>query len=98
MVAAFITNPLDVAKTLLNTRTQHRMLSSEKKITGMLSAVVAIFRTVGMKGYFRGVTARVFYQMPSTAICWSVYEFFKHVLGMKTAPNDCSSSDAQPPS
>ena len=84
VVAACITNPLDVAKTLLNTRQQHRTLSSEKKLRGMLNAMVVIFRTVGVRGYFRGITARVLYQMPSTAICWSVYEFFKHVLRMKT--------------
>lgn len=98
VIAACITNPLDVAKTLLNTRAQHRTLNSERKLTGMLSAMVEIFHTVGVRGYFRGVSARVLYQMPSTAICWSVYEFFKHMLGMKTLPEDCPSSSAQPPS
>jgi hypothetical protein len=26
------------------------------------------------------MAARIIYQAPSTAICWSVYEFFKHFL------------------
>jgi hypothetical protein len=29
---------------------------------------------------FQGLKARVLYQMPSTAIAWSVYEGFKHVI------------------
>ena len=28
----------------------------------------------------QGLQARVLYQMPSTAICWTVYEFFKYLL------------------
>ena len=28
----------------------------------------------------QGMAARIIYQAPSTAICWSVYEFFKHFL------------------
>ena len=28
----------------------------------------------------QGLQARVLYQVPSTAICWSVYEFFKYFL------------------
>lgn len=29
---------------------------------------------------FQGLQARVLFQVPSTAICWSVYEFFKYFL------------------
>lgn len=34
----------------------------------------------GVKGFFRGMLARVLYSMPATAICWSTYEFFKFYL------------------
>lgn len=81
--AAAVTTPLDVAKTLLNTREQKLGLNKEKHIYGMLNALHTIYKTRGIGGYFRGITARVVYQMPSTAICWSVYEFFKHILGFK---------------
>lgn len=30
--------------------------------------------------FFQGLQARVLFQVPSTAICWSVYEFFKYFL------------------
>ena len=74
--AAFVTNPLDVCRTLLNTQ-QH---NQNTVIRGLRDAAVAVYRVDGWKTFFRGVTARVLYQMPSTAISWSVYEFFKYVL------------------
>ncbi|XP_075580252.1 mitoferrin-1 isoform X1 [Pelecanus crispus] len=81
-VAAAATTPLDVCKTLLNT--QENMALSSVNISGHLSGMVNAFKTVyqlgGISGYFRGVQARVIYQMPSTAIAWSVYEFFKYFL------------------
>nr|XP_033803769.1 mitoferrin-1 isoform X2 [Geotrypetes seraphini] len=81
-VAAACTTPLDVCKTLLNTQ-ENKALSSVN-IGGHLSGMVNAFRTVyklgGVAGYFKGAQARVIYQMPSTAISWSVYEFFKYFL------------------
>lgn len=81
-VAAAATTPLDVCKTLLNT--QENTALSSLNITGHLSGMANAFRTVyqlgGIAGYFRGVQARVIYQIPSTAIAWSVYEFFKYFL------------------
>ena len=82
-VAATITNPLDVAKTLLNTRMQRLGATDDKKIVGVANALREIYSTSGMRGYFKGVSARICYQMPSTAVCWSVYEFFKHILRIR---------------
>lgn len=73
-IAAAITTPLDVCKTLLNT--QQTPVAS-----GMVEAVKTVYRLKGVSGYFRGMQARVMYQMPATAICWSTYEFFKYALG-----------------
>ena len=74
--AAFVTNPLDVCRTLLNTQ-QH---NQNTVIHGLREAMLAVYRVDGLRTFFRGVKARVIYQMPSTAISWSVYEFFKYVL------------------
>ncbi|XP_055924010.1 mitoferrin isoform X2 [Eupeodes corollae] len=72
--AAAITTPLDVVKTLLNTQ--------ETGFTrGMVEAVKQIYSVAGAGGFFRGMSARVLYSMPATAICWSTYEFFKYYLG-----------------
>lgn len=73
-IAAAITTPLDVCKTLLNTQQVGRT-------RGMLEAVKTVYRLGGPAGYFKGLQARVMYQMPATAICWSTYEFFKYLLG-----------------
>ncbi|XP_072835289.2 mitoferrin-1 [Pogona vitticeps] len=81
-VAAAATTPLDVCKTLLNT--QENMVLTSVNVSGHLSGMANAFRTVyqlgGVAGYFKGVQARMLYQMPSTAIAWSVYEFFKYLL------------------
>ncbi|CAH1374833.1 hypothetical protein MTP99_016184 [Tenebrio molitor] len=73
-VAAAVTTPLDVCKTLLNTQQQG-------STQGLVEAVKKVYRFGGPMGYFRGLQARVMYQMPATAICWSTYEFFKYLLG-----------------
>lgn len=73
-VAAAITTPLDVCKTLLNTQ-------QTAKAQGLSDAVRTVYRLGGPMGFFRGLQARVMYQMPATAICWSTYEFFKYILG-----------------
>ncbi|XP_075960988.1 mitoferrin-1 isoform X2 [Anarhichas minor] len=81
-ISAAITTPLDVCKTLLNT--QENVALNSMKISGHLSGMANAFRTVyrlgGLAAFFKGAQARVIYQMPSTAIAWSVYEFFKYFL------------------
>lgn len=72
-VAASVTTPLDVCKTLLNTQPEHRG-------SGLIHAIRTVYKLGGPSGYFRGMSARILYQMPSTAICWSMYEFFKYIL------------------
>lgn len=71
-IAAAITTPLDVCKTLLNTQSEGKLM-----VRGLLNAVRTVYRLGGPLGFFKGMSARVLYQMPSTAICWSTYEFFK---------------------
>lgn len=82
-IAAAATTPLDVAKTFLNTHEQAKTLGDERRVRGVVNAMAKIYQTSGYRGYFKGLSARVIYQMPSTALCWSVYEFFKYTLGLK---------------
>ncbi|XP_040899044.1 mitoferrin-1 [Toxotes jaculatrix] len=81
-ISAAVTTPLDVCKTLLNT--QENVALNSMNISGHLTGMANAFRTVyqlgGLTAFFKGVQARVIYQMPSTAIAWSVYEFFKYFL------------------
>eukprot|EP00112_Aurelia_sp_Birch-Aquarium-sp1_P018639 Seg447.3 transcript_id=Seg447.3/GoldUCD/mRNA.D3Y31 product=Mitoferrin-1 protein_id=Seg447.3/GoldUCD/D3Y31 len=86
-IAAATTTPLDVAKTLLNTQEKCVVCEIQHAdtrvfLSGMVNALKMIYKLEGVGGYFRGLQARVIYQMPSCAICWSVYEFFKHRLSL----------------
>lgn len=74
--AAAATTPLDVVKTLLQTRGN----STDAEIRharGLFPAAGIIWRREGMRGFFRGMKARVVTAAPSTAICWSAYELAK---------------------
>jgi hypothetical protein len=82
-VAAIVTMPLDVCKTLLNTQEAGVLkVLNTGKVVGMVRAAKTVYNLAGFSGYFQGVRARVLYQVPATAIAWSVYEFFKHFLTM----------------
>lgn len=74
-VAAGLTTPLDVAKTLLQTRgtSQEPDIRSAR---GMFDAFRIIHRRDGLRGFARGLTPRVLTHMPSNALCWLSYEFF----------------------
>ena len=96
-IAAASTTPLDVAKTLLNTQEQRavteiitdsKTLHKKVYVGGMFAALKTVYKLQGMGGYFRGMQARVVYQMPSCAISWSVYEFFKNSLSLKISDEE----------
>jgi solute carrier family 25 iron transporter 28/37 len=75
-VAAGVTTPLDVAKTLLQTRgTSHD--PEIRRLGGMMDAFRVIWKRDGIKGFGRGISPRILTHMPSNALCWLSYEFFK---------------------
>lgn len=85
-VASAFTNPLDVCKTLLNTQEASALNYTRRSaVTGLYDAGCMIYSCCGLRGFMQGVQARVLYSMPSTAIAWSVYEFFKFLLTSKVA-------------
>ena len=74
-VAAAVTTPLDVAKTLLQTRgTSHDQEIRHCK--GLADAFRIIWTRDGMREFARGLAPRVLTFMPSNALCWLSYEFF----------------------
>ncbi|KIY52843.1 putative MRS4-protein of the mitochondrial carrier family [Fistulina hepatica ATCC 64428] len=74
-IAAAATTPLDVAKTLLQTRGASDD-AQVRNARGMFDALRIIWSREGLRGFARGLTPRVLTTMPSTAICWLSYEFF----------------------
>ena len=73
-IAAGITTPLDVVKTLLQTRGTARD-PEVRNAKGLWHAGSIIYRRNGYAGFFRGLQPRIVTTMPSTAICWFVHPF-----------------------
>ncbi|KAF2201896.1 asparaginyl-tRNA synthetase [Delitschia confertaspora ATCC 74209] len=75
-LAAGLTTPLDVIKTLLQTR-GNATEPELRNVSGLWQAAAIIKKRDGWKGFFRGLKPRIITTMPSTAICWSAYEMAK---------------------
>ncbi|KAI9657284.1 MAG: asparaginyl-tRNA synthetase [Trizodia sp. TS-e1964] len=76
--AAGFTTPLDVCKTLLQTRGTSRD-AEIRNAKGLWEAASIVGRRNGFRGFFRGLRPRIITTVPSTAICWTSYEMAKSV-------------------
>jgi len=77
IVSASLTNPLDVARTRLQTQTETQ---SYVKYRSMTQAMSTIWKEEGMRGMTSGIVPRVIFQSTSAAICWLSYEYIKKIL------------------
>lgn len=79
-----MTTPLDVCKTLLQTRG----LSEEAQIRnarGLADAFRIIYQRQGLMGFTRGLTPRVLTNVPSNALCCGFSSVLPvHVTGRRT--------------
>jgi solute carrier family 25 (mitochondrial iron transporter), member 28/37 len=57
------------------TTTMNTTIANEQA-KGLISAIRVIYVRGGIMAFFSGLSPRVLYQMPSTAVAWSCYEFF----------------------
>ncbi|KAI5481419.1 mitochondrial RNA splicing protein [Pseudohyphozyma bogoriensis] len=78
-VAAAVTNPLDVCKTLLQTRGSSDD-QTIRQARGMMDAFRIIWERQGAAGFARGLAPRVLTNMPSNALCWCSYEGFRFLM------------------
>jgi len=74
--AAALTTPMDVVKTMLQTRGNAKDMEL-RKVNGLMEGVRLLHRREGWRGFFKGVRPRIITSAPSTAICWSAYEAIK---------------------
>lgn len=74
--AAAATNPLDVVKTRLQTQGE----VGARRYRGMMDALNSIRIEEGVPGLMRGIKARVLFHIPAAAVCWTTYEFCKHLM------------------
>ncbi|KAK3808485.1 MAG: putative mitochondrial carrier protein [Benniella sp.] len=84
--AAAVTTPLDVAKTLLQTRGEATDVRI-RNCNGLFEAFKLIYQRHGLAGFAKGLQPRVVSHMPSTAICWGVYEYGKWFLSRRNSDN-----------
>lgn len=74
--AAALTTPMDVIKTMLQTR--GTAADAElRSVNGFVAGCKLLYRREGPRGFFKGVKPRIVTTMPSTAICWTAYEASK---------------------
>jgi solute carrier family 25 iron transporter 28/37 len=76
---AAVTTPLDVIKTLLQTKGLNYD-PAVRNLNSFKQAAAYIYKTAGFKGFLRGLRPRVVSNMPSTAISWTSYEMAKFYL------------------
>ncbi|KAL2877531.1 Fe(2+) transporter [Colletotrichum sp. CLE4] len=74
--AAALTTPMDVIKTMLQTRGTATD-PALRNVNGFMAGCRLLYEREGFRGFFKGVRPRVVTTMPSTAICWSAYEACK---------------------
>lgn len=83
MLAAIVTQPLDVVKTRLQTQDVCAAAGAEGvgvRYDGLLSTALTIRREEGVAGLFRGTVPRLLFAAPSAAMCWGTYEVTKALL------------------
>lgn len=85
-VASAATNPLDVVKTRLQTQGE----VGARRYRGLLDALRVIRDEEGLAGLMRGVRPRVLFHIPAAAICWTTYEFCKHLFKQAAVAADGS--------
>ncbi|CAD6197212.1 unnamed protein product [Caenorhabditis auriculariae] len=94
-LAAALTTPMDCVKTVLNTQQtaetvegsaaggRRILVAAAYQYRGVSDAIRTIYTQRGVGGFVCGLQARVIFQMPATALAWSVYELFKFVLSFE---------------
>lgn len=75
VVSAAFTNPLDVAKTRLQTQSD-----LDIKYHGMVQTLRTIWKEEGFSGLLSGIRPRMLFHSTAAAICWFTYEQMKKIL------------------
>lgn len=86
--AAAVTTPLDVVKTVLQTKGLFSPSETAGKLNSFMDGVRYIYNMNGMSGFARGMRPRIVANMPSTAICWTSYEMAKFYLHKSNVLNN----------
>lgn len=77
IVSAALTNPLDVARTRLQTQSD---LPGDRKYKNMIHTLNLIWKEERFSGLASGMLPRMVFHSASAAICWACYEYVKFYL------------------
>jgi hypothetical protein len=78
-IAAFLTNPLDMAK--LRIQVERSSAEGVFKYRNIFQGVKSIMAKEGTAGLFKGVFARICFASPAAALTITLYEEFKQFYG-----------------
>lgn len=78
-LSGFVTCPLDVIKTRIQTQTTG-VEGVLRRYTGFWQTLGLLVREEGVRSLFMGVSTRIMQQAPSAALSWTVYETVKRML------------------
>ena len=78
-LSGFVTCPLDVIKTRIQTQAGDSVVV-QRKYTGFWQTCKLMVKEEGIRSLFMGVSTRIMQQAPSAALSWTVYETVKRLL------------------
>ena len=73
IVSCSITHPLDLIRTRVYFQFYNK--NQNEQYTGIRDAVLKIYRTDGLPGYFRGLVPRILRKGFGSIVAWIIYEF-----------------------
>lgn len=59
------------------------MRGREKYYSGVADVIRKVYRNEGVRGFYKGLMARMMYVTPLVAIQYSCYQLFRKSLGLK---------------
>jgi solute carrier family 25 iron transporter 28/37 len=80
-----INSKMNIANTaFVRSQSTSASTATPTQINGLHDAARYIYKVEGARGFFKGIAPRTLFQIPGTAVSWSVYEYFKHSLQNKS--------------
>jgi hypothetical protein len=77
-IASFLTNPLDLAKLRIQVQRREKLFSFHYK--NIVDGLIQIVRTEGWKGLWKGVSARLAFHVPASAVTVGTFDTIKQLI------------------
>lgn len=78
LISSVVTCPLDVVKTRLQAQGGIQAVNSAgKDVSGLVDTVAMVWKTEGLRGFYRGLAPTIYGYLPTWAIYFTVYDRVK---------------------